>query len=86
MFEKVTEGCPVPVVIAGGPKVDTTREVFEFVKDGMDRGAVGINLGRNVWQAPHPSAVAAGLKAIIHDDASVDDAEKIFNDMVAQEA
>jgi putative autoinducer-2 (AI-2) aldolase len=77
-FEKVVEGCPVPVVMAGGPKTDTTREVFEFVHDGMQRGAVGINLGRNVWQSDHPVAVAKGLRAIVHDDASVDEAVEIF--------
>jgi putative autoinducer-2 (AI-2) aldolase len=77
-FEKVVEGCPVPVVIAGGPKCDTTREVLEFVHDGMQRGAAGINLGRNVWQAPNPPAVARALEAIIHEDASVDAAMEIF--------
>lgn len=77
-FEKVTEGCPVPVVMAGGPKCETEREVFEFVHDGLSRGAVGINLGRNVWQAPHPVATMAALRAIVHDDASVDAAVEIF--------
>lgn len=77
-FEKVVEGCPVPVVMAGGPKTDTTREVFEFVHDGMQRGAVGINLGRNVWQSEHPVAVARGLRAIVHEDASVDEAMDVF--------
>ncbi|MCD6295461.1 MAG: 3-hydroxy-5-phosphonooxypentane-2,4-dione thiolase, partial [Deltaproteobacteria bacterium] len=44
-FEKVTMGCPVPVVIAGGPKCETALEVFEFVYDGLQKGAIGINLG-----------------------------------------
>jgi len=82
-FEKVTEGCPVPVVIAGGPKCDTTREVLEFVHDGMQRGAKGINLGRNVWQAPNPPAVARALKAVIHEKASVDEANALFEKMDA---
>jgi putative autoinducer-2 (AI-2) aldolase len=77
-FEKVVEGCPVPVVMAGGPKTETTRQVFEFVHDGIQRGAVGINLGRNVWQSDHPVAVAKGLRAIVHRDASVDEATDIF--------
>ena len=80
-FDKVTEGCPVPVVIAGGPKVDTAREVFEFVHDGIQRGAVGVNLGRNVWQAPSPPAVARALEAIIHENADVDQAVAIFEQM-----
>ena len=78
-FDKVVEGCPVPVVMAGGPKCETEKQVFEFVHDGMSKGAVGINLGRNVWQSPHPVAVAKGLEAIIHNKASVKDAVEIFN-------
>jgi len=49
-FEKVVTGCPVPVIMAGGPRVDTEREVFDFVYDGMEKGAIGVNLGRNIWQ------------------------------------
>ncbi|NQU17804.1 MAG: 3-hydroxy-5-phosphonooxypentane-2,4-dione thiolase [Candidatus Saganbacteria bacterium] len=77
-FEKVVEGCPVPVVMAGGPKCETEHEVFEFVHDGMSKGAVGVNLGRNIWQNPNPVAVAKALDAIIHKKASVKDADDIF--------
>ena len=66
-FEKVTNGCPVPVVMAGGPKCDTELEVFEFVYDGIQKGAIGINLGRNVWQHPHPVAMMRALNGIVHD-------------------
>ncbi|MBI4396115.1 MAG: 3-hydroxy-5-phosphonooxypentane-2,4-dione thiolase [Elusimicrobia bacterium] len=79
-FDKVVGGCPVPVIVAGGPKCDTEKEVFEFVHDGMKRGAVGINLGRNVWQSPHPVAVAKALQAIIHKNASVKEAQAIFGE------
>jgi putative autoinducer-2 (AI-2) aldolase len=77
-FEKVVNGCPVPVVMAGGPKVDTELEVFEFVHDGMERGAIGVNLGRNVWQNNHPVAVIKALRAIIHERATVKEANEIF--------
>jgi len=77
-FDKVVAGCPVPVVMAGGPKCETEREVLEFVHDGMQKGAVGINLGRNVWQSPHPEAVAGALNAIIHKKADVDKAYEVF--------
>ncbi len=79
-FDKVVGGCPVPVVMAGGPKCETEREVFEFVHDGMQNGAIGINLGRNVWQSPHPVAVASALRAIIHEQASVAGAQAIFEE------
>jgi len=78
-FDKVVKGCPVPVVIAGGPKCETELEVFEFVYDGMQKGAIGINLGRNVWQSSYPAAVAAGLAAIIHEKANVKKAQEIYN-------
>ncbi len=73
-FERVTESCPAPVVIAGGPKTDDAREVFAFVRDGIDRGAIGVNLGRNIWQHYDPIGVAKGLRAVIHEGASVDEA------------
>jgi putative autoinducer-2 (AI-2) aldolase len=77
-FDKVVNGCPVPVVMAGGPKVDTELEVLEFVHDGMERGAIGVNLGRNVWQSDHPVAVIKALRAIIHEKATVKEANDIF--------
>lgn len=80
-FDKVVRGCPVPVIIAGGPKCNTEKEVLEFVHDGMSKGAVGINLGRNVWQSPHPVAMAKALQVIIHNKASVKEAQEIFNEM-----
>ena len=78
-FEKVTNGCPVPVVMAGGPKCETEKEVLEFVHDGMQKGAIGINLGRNVWQNPHAVAVMKALYEIVHKNASVDQAFDLFN-------
>jgi putative autoinducer-2 (AI-2) aldolase len=78
-FDKVTNGCPVPVVMAGGPKCETELEVLEFVHDGMQRGAIGVNLGRNVWQNDHPVAVARALRAIIHENATVKEAHDLFN-------
>lgn len=80
-FDKVVCGCPVPVVIAGGPKCETESEVFEFVYDGLHKGAIGINLGRNVWQNPHPVAMAAALEAIVHKKATVKKAQDLFNEI-----
>ncbi|MCG6537620.1 MAG: 3-hydroxy-5-phosphonooxypentane-2,4-dione thiolase LsrF, partial [Syntrophales bacterium LBB04] len=77
-FEKVIDGCPVPVVIAGGPKCETALEVLEFVHDGMQKGAVGLNLGRNVWQHPHPVAMMRALRAIIHVNYQVAQAHDLF--------
>ncbi len=85
-FDKVVDGCPVPVVMAGGPKCETEREVFEFVHDGLQRGAIGVNLGRNVWQNEHAVAVAQALRAIIHENADVKKAHELFTSVKAGEA
>ena len=77
-FDKVTNGCPVPVVIAGGPKCETELEVFDFVYDGMLKGAIGVNLGRNVWQNPHPVAMIRALNAVIHENATPKQAFELF--------
>jgi putative autoinducer-2 (AI-2) aldolase len=82
-FDKVINGCPVPVIMAGGPKCETDLEVLEFVSDGIQKGAVGINLGRNVWQNPHPVAMAKALRAIVHDNVSAQQAHEIFNETKA---
>ncbi len=80
-FEKVAESCPVPVVMAGGPKCETQLEVLEFVYDGMQRGAIGVNLGRNVWQDDHPVAMARALQAVIHEQATPPQAYDLFKSM-----
>jgi len=80
-FEKVTSGCPVPVVIAGGPKCKTELDVFNFVHDGIQKGAIGINLGRNVWQHKHPVAMMRALHAVIHKKANPKEANEIFREV-----
>ena len=77
-FDKVTNGCPVPVVIAGGPKCETELEVFDFVYDGMQKGAIGVNLGRNVWQNPHPEAMMRALNTVVHEKATPKQAVELF--------
>jgi len=79
-FDRVVNGCPVPVVMAGGPKCETEVEVFEFVHDGMQNGAIGLNLGRNVWQHAYPLPMMKALRAIIHENASVKEARDIFEE------
>jgi 3-hydroxy-5-phosphonooxypentane-2,4-dione thiolase len=77
-FDKVVSGCPVPVVMAGGPQVDTELEVFQFVADGMQRGAIGVNLGRNIWQDAYPVAMIKAIRAIVHDNATAETANEIY--------
>ena len=80
-FEKVVEGCPVPIVIAGGPKVDSELEVFEWVYDALQKGAIGVNLGRNIWQHDYPVAMIRAIRAIIHENATPKEALDLFNEV-----
>ncbi len=84
-FEKVTESCPVPVIIAGGPKCEKASEVFEFVHDGLSKGAIGVNLGRNVWQHPQPVAMAKALHALIHQNLTPLEAKEVFQEAGGKE-
>ena len=85
-FEKVVDGCPVPVVIAGGPKADTELEVFQFVYDGLQKGAIGVNLGRNIWQTEHPVAAIRAIRAVIHDNYTPKEAQDLFEQVKAEKA
>jgi putative autoinducer-2 (AI-2) aldolase len=85
-FEKVIEGCPVPVVIAGGPKTETQREVFDFVYDGMQKGAIGVNLGRNIWQTQYPVAAMRAIRSIVHQNYTPKEAEDLYDQVIAGKA
>jgi putative autoinducer-2 (AI-2) aldolase len=85
-FHKIVEGCPVPVVIAGGPKTETQKEVFDFVYDGMQAGAAGVNLGRNIWQTEYPVASIRAIRAIIHENYTAKEADDLYNQIVADKA
>jgi len=78
-FEKVVDSCPVPVVMAGGPKCKTDLEVFELSMTVCREGPIGLNLGRNVWQNEHPVAMARALRAIIHENATAQEAQNLFD-------
>lgn len=83
-FDKVTNGCPVPVVIAGGPKCESELEVFKFVYDGIQKGAIGVNLGRNIWQSPYPVQTMEALYAVVHEGATPKQALDLFNTLVSE--
>jgi len=83
-FDKVVRGCPVPVVMAGGPQTETELEVFEFVYDGMQKGAIGVNLGRNIWQNEYPVAAARAIRAVVHEGATPREAQDIYDSVKAE--
>jgi DhnA family fructose-bisphosphate aldolase class Ia len=77
-FERVIRGCYKPVVILGGTKRGTTRELFAEVRAALDAGAAGVTMGRNIWQSDDPEAMTAALAALIHEDVTVEQAMSIW--------
>lgn len=75
-FKRVTETCPVPVLIAGGPPMATGKEVLEAVKGMIDAGGRGVFFGRNIWQYKDPTAMTRAIAKIIHGGATVEEAMK----------
>ncbi|WP_434522121.1 2-amino-3,7-dideoxy-D-threo-hept-6-ulosonate synthase [Halorubrum sp. AS12] len=72
-FERVTESTRLPVVIAGGSK-GTDRETVEMVRGAMDGDAAGVSMGRSIFQHDDPEGIARAVSAVVHDDASVEEA------------
>ncbi len=77
-FEEVVEGCPVPIVIAGGPKMETELDAMKTAYEAVRKGAVGVDMGRNIWQSPHPVAMISAIRTIVHENATPQEAHKLF--------
>lgn len=77
-FEKVSSSCPVPLVIAGGPKMETEMDVFKVTCEAIQKGAAGVDMGRNIWQNEHPVAMIQAIKHIVHKNATAKEALEIY--------
>lgn len=73
-FREVVVGCPVPVVIAGGPKMSSDREILEMVKGAVEAGGAGVSMGRNIFQHREPSRMVGAISLLVHENASVEEA------------
>ena len=72
-FEQVTNACPVPIVIAGGKKLPE-RDALQLAKNAIDKGAAGVDMGRNIFQADSPIGMLLAVREIVHNNATVDQA------------
>lgn len=77
-FSRVVEGCPVPIVILGGEKTNSVRDVFTDIYNSLQAGGKGIAVGRNIWDVDNVQDMLAAVQGIVHGNWSVDEAmEKI---------
>ncbi len=77
-FEKIIESCPVPVVIAGGKK-QPEKDALNMAYDAIQAGAIGVDMGRNVFQSTDPVGMIKAVNTIIHKDVTPKEAFEIFN-------
>lgn len=76
-FEKVVNTCPVPVIIAGGPKLEE-RAALELTYNAIQSGAAGVDMGRNIWQSKYPVPMIRAVRAIVHGNSNVEQAYDLF--------
>ena len=76
-FEKVVTSCPVPVIIAGGPKLEE-KEALELTYNAIQAGAAGVDMGRNIWQSEHPVPMIRAVRSIVHGRSSVSEAYDLY--------
>jgi DhnA family fructose-bisphosphate aldolase class Ia len=77
-FEDVVAGCPVPIMIAGGPKCETDLDTLKMIHRALQSGARGIVMGRNIWKSRHPAALLNAVWHLIHKSCSVQEAQDIL--------
>ena len=77
-FEKVIEGCPVPVIIAGGKKLAKEKDVLELTFNAINDGASGVDMGRNIWQSDHPVAMLKAVRSIVHQGFTIQEASELL--------
>jgi len=77
-FEKVVEDCLVPVVIAGGKKIPEP-DALNLAFNAIQKGAVGVDMGRNIFQSDHPVAMIRAVRAIVHENAAAEEAYKLYS-------
>lgn len=76
-FESVTGSCPVPIIVAGGKKIPE-RDAMQLTYNAVKAGAVGVDMGRNIWQSDHPVAMIRAVHSIVHNNSNVDTAYALY--------
>jgi putative autoinducer-2 (AI-2) aldolase len=82
-FEKVVQSCPVPIIVAGGKKIPE-RDALQLTYNSIKAGAVGVDMGRNIWQSEHPVAMIQATRSIIHGNSNVDQAYNLYKKLSNQ--
>ena len=64
---EVASACPIPVIVAGGPRAPSAGQVLGFVRDALLGGAAGVAIGRNIFMAPEPRVMAGRITSLVRE-------------------
>lgn len=78
-FKEVIEGCPVPVIIAGGEKLETEMDLWKIIEGALLSGASGVSIGRNIFQHKNPSLLIKTIGKMVHKNLSINEAVKMMS-------
>ena len=84
-FEKVVQSCPVPIIVAGGKKIPE-RDALQLTYNSIKAGAVGVDIGRNVWQSEHPVAMIKAVRSIVHGNSTVEQAFNLYKKLANEDS
>ena len=77
-FREVVKGAIIPVLIAGGPKMNSDRDLLQMVKDSVEAGGMGVSIGRNIFQHRNVVGITKAVAEIVLHEAEVDEALKLL--------
>ena len=81
-FEQVVKGCPIPIVIAGGKKIPE-KDALQLAYNSIKSGAIGVDMGRNIFQSENPIAMIKAVRGVIHNNLSVSQAYELYEKLSA---
>jgi class I fructose-bisphosphate aldolase len=78
-FAQVVQGCHVPVLIAGGPKMDSDEDILKMVHGAIQAGASGVSIGRNIFQHRNPELMVKAMSKIVHENSTLEEALSLLS-------
>ncbi|MGI5964460.1 MAG: 2-amino-3,7-dideoxy-D-threo-hept-6-ulosonate synthase [Candidatus Methanomethylophilaceae archaeon] len=77
-FRTVVEASLVPVVVAGGPVMESDRDILDMVYGAMSAGASGVSIGRNIFQHRNPEKITAAIADIVKNGSDAEEAGRLL--------
>jgi putative autoinducer-2 (AI-2) aldolase len=79
-FEEVASACPVPIVIAGGKKMDEL-DALKMARNAIDQGACGVDMGRNIFQSDAPVPMIKAVRKVVHENYTPEQAYELYQEL-----